>query len=236
MDIDYADARRRMADFLRLEVRNERVLAAMGRIPRERFVPEALRPYAYEDRPLPIGFEQTISQPLIQAMMTELLELTGEERVLELGTGSGYQAALLAELAAHVVTVERVPELARRADRTLRELGYTNIEVHEALDGLGWPDGAPYDAILVTAAAPRIPPALVEQLRSPGGRMVIPVGSRRVQQLVRVTQLPEGTTLQRFGECRFVPLIGVEAWRESEWDEIVPSRPPENGAGHDRSR
>lgn len=229
MEPDYAAARQRMVDFLRLEIRDERVLAAMAKIPRERFVPEPLRPYAYEDRPLPIGFEQTISQPLIQAMMTELLELTGSERVLEVGTGSGYQAALLAELAAHVVTVERVPELARRAEAVLRELGYTNVEVHQALDTLGWPEGAPYDAIIVTAAAPRVPHALVDQLRSPGGRMVIPVGSRRIQQLVRVTQLPEGTMLQRFGECRFVPLIGVEAWRENEWEPLTPSSPSGNG-------
>ncbi len=231
MTTDYEAARRRMVDFIRIEVRDERVLAAMARVPRERFVPEELHAYAYEDRPLPIGHDQTISQPLIVAVMTERLELRGDEHVLEIGTGSGYQSAILAELGKDVVTVERVPELALRAEATLRELGYTNVAVRLALDGLGWPEGAPYDAIIVTAAAPRVPGALVDQLQKPGGRMVIPVGSRRIQELVLVTQLPEGTALRRLGECRFVPLIGVEAWREQEWDDWAPvARPSGNGA------
>jgi protein-L-isoaspartate(D-aspartate) O-methyltransferase len=215
VDIDYAAARENLVRALRYEVRDERLLAAMARVPREHFVPPGLRRFAYEDRPLPIGHGQTISQPLMVALMTEALRLQGDERVLELGTGSGYQAALLAELAARVVTVERLPELAEQSRRRLRDLGYRNIEVHTAGDALGWPEGAPYDAILVTAGAPRVPRALLQQL-APGGRLVIPVGERRVQQLLYVTRAPRGTTVQKLGECRFVPLIGRGAWSEAE--------------------
>jgi len=215
VDIDYAAARENLVRALRYEVRDERILAAMGRVPREHFVPPGLRRFAYEDRPLPIGHGQTISQPLMVALMTDALHLQGDERVLELGTGSGYQAALLAELAAHVVTVERLPELAEQSCRRLRELGYETIEVHTAVDALGWPQGAPYDAILVTAGAPRVPRSLLQQL-APGGRLVIPVGERRVQQLLHVTRAPGGTTVQKLGECRFVPLIGRGAWSEAE--------------------
>jgi protein-L-isoaspartate(D-aspartate) O-methyltransferase len=181
MAIDYAAARGMLVRALRYEIRDERVLAAMARVPRESFLPSDLRRYAYEDRPLPIGYGQTISQPLMVAMMTEALGLAGEEEVLEIGTGSGYQAALLAELAQHVVTVERIPELAEEAARHLHSLGYSNIEVHAASDSLGWPESAPYDAILVTAGAPHVPQTLTDQLR-PGGRLVVPVGQRRVQE------------------------------------------------------
>jgi protein-L-isoaspartate(D-aspartate) O-methyltransferase len=215
MVIDYVTARENLVRALRYEVRDERVLSAMARVPREHFVPQDLRRYAYEDRPLPIGHGQTISQPLMVAMMTEALHLQGEERVLEVGTGSGYQAALLAELAAHVVTVERVPDLAEQACHRLQELGYGNIEVHTAGSLLGWPKGAPYDAILVTAGAPRVPRSLLQQLTM-GGRLVIPVGQRRVQQLLHVAKTPRGTTVQKLGECRFVPLIGRGAWTEVE--------------------
>ena len=215
MVTDYATARENLVRAIRYEVRDERVLAAMARVPRERFVPADLRRYAYEDRPLPIGHGQTISQPLMVAMMTEALHLQGDERVLEVGTGSGYQAALLAELAAHVVTVERVPDLAEEACRRLQELGYANVEVHTAGSALGWPKGAPYDAILVTAGAPRVPRSLVAQLIV-DGRLVIPVGQRRVQQLLYVAETPRGTTVQKLGECRFVPLIGRGAWSEAE--------------------
>jgi protein-L-isoaspartate(D-aspartate) O-methyltransferase len=187
----------------------------MARVPRECFVSPDLRRFAYEDRPLPIGHGQTISQPLMVAMMMEVLYLQGDERVLEVGTGSGYQAALLAELASYVVTVERVPELAEQACQRLRELGYRNIEVHIATDALGWSEGAPYDAILVTAGAPRVPRALLQQL-AVGGRLVIPVGQRRVQHLLHVAKTPRGTTVRRLGECRFVPLIGRGAWSEEE--------------------
>jgi protein-L-isoaspartate(D-aspartate) O-methyltransferase len=218
MAIDYATARGMLVRALRYEIRDERVLAAMARVPRESFLPPDLRRYAYEDRPLPIGYGQTISQPLMVAMMTEALGLAGEEEVLELGTGSGYQAALLAELARHVVTVERIPELAEEAARHLQSLGYPNIDVHAAGDSLGWPESAPYDAILVSAGAPHVPQTLTDQLRS-GGRLVVPVGQRRVQELLRVTRTPRGVSVENLGECRFVPLIGADAWPESEAPE-----------------
>ena len=193
------------------EVSDPRVLSAIARVPRERFVPPELRLHAYENRPLPIGYGQTISQPLIVAIMTQALDLRGDEKVLEVGTGSGYQAALLSRLAAHVVTVERVPELARQAEGALAELGYDNVEVHVAGDTLGWPEGAPYDAIIVTAGAPRVPHELVEQMRI-GGRMAVPVGSRDLQELVQVVRSPEGPVIISLGPCRFVPLVGPGAW------------------------
>ena len=193
------------------EVSDPRVLNAIARVPRERFVPPELRLHAYENHPLPIGHGQTISQPLIVAVMTQALDLRGDDKVLEVGTGSGYQAALLSRLAAHVVTVERVPELARQAEATLAELGYDNVEVHVAGETLGWPDGAPYDAIIVTAGAPRVPHELVEQMRI-GGRMAVPVGSRDLQELVQVVRSPEGPVIISLGPCRFVPLVGPGAW------------------------
>ena len=213
--IDYAIAREMLVKALRYEVRDERVLAALASVPRERFLPPDLQRYAYEDRPLPIGYGQTISQPLMVAMMTEAMDLTGREKVLEIGTGSGYQAALLAELAQQVVTVERIPELAEEAARRLRDLGHCNVEVHTAGDRLGWPDSAPYDAIMVTAGAPHVPQSLVDQLGQKG-RLVVPVGQRRVQQLVLVTKTASGISVQGLGECRFVPLMGADAWPESE--------------------
>jgi len=198
---------------LSTEIRDKRVLAAMARIPRECFVPPEEQPLAYEDRPLPIGFDQTISQPLIIAIMTETLELTGEEKVLEIGTGSGYQAAILAELARQVVTTERLPPLAKGAKEVLDRLGYTNIEVHLAEETLGWERGAPYSAIIVTAGAPRMPDALLSQLAI-GGRLIIPVGSRYVQELYKVTKHKKKSVVQDLGGCRFVSLIGKDAWEE----------------------
>jgi protein-L-isoaspartate(D-aspartate) O-methyltransferase len=215
MEMDFAAARRALVEGLRQEIRDERVLEAMKRVPRENFVPEQYQRYAYDDRPLPIGHSQTISQPLMVAMMTEVLGLRGEEKVLEVGTGSGYQAAILAELAREVVTVERMAALAEDAAQRLRELGYRNVAVHVNEMGLGWPQAAPYDAILVTAGAPRIPQPLVDQL-SMGGRLVIPVGGRRVQQLLKVIRQPQGTTATRHGQCRFVPLVGEGAWSGEE--------------------
>jgi protein-L-isoaspartate(D-aspartate) O-methyltransferase len=195
------------------------VLAAMSRVPRERFLPPELHRYAYDDRPLPIGHGQTISQPLMVAIMTEVLRLKGHEKVLELGTGSGYQAAILAELAEQVITVERVAALAESAAQRLRELGYDNVAVRVNEEGtLGWPAEAPYDAILVTAGAPRVPQELVEQLNM-GGRLVIPVGKRYVQQLLSVQREKQGTRVTRHGQCRFVPLIGDDAWPEEEGSE-----------------
>jgi protein-L-isoaspartate(D-aspartate) O-methyltransferase len=193
------------------DVTDARVLEAIRRVPREAFVPEDLRYAAYENRPQPIGHEQTISQPLMVALMTQALLLTGAERVLEVGTGSGYQAAVLSLLARHVVTVERVAALAAEAEERLTRLGYANVEVHAVDEVLGWPDGGPYDGIAVTAAAPEVPRALLNQLAM-GGRLVIPVGSRDLQELVRIVKTPQGAKRHNLGPCRFVPLLGNAAW------------------------
>ena len=211
--MDFAAIRAELIKHLSTEIRDKRVLGAMARIPRECFVPPEEQPLAYEDRPLPIGFDQTISQPLIIAIMTEALELTSDDKVLELGTGSGYQAAILAELARQVVTTERVPPLAKGAKEVLDRLGYTNIEVHLAEETLGWKRGAPYNAIIVTAGAPKVPDALLEQLAI-GGRLIIPVGSRYVQELYKVTKHKKRNVVQNLGGCRFVSLIGKDAWEE----------------------
>jgi protein-L-isoaspartate(D-aspartate) O-methyltransferase len=211
--MDFAAMRAELISHLRTEIRDERVLAAMARIPRERFVLPEEQHLAYEDRPLPIGYDQTISQPLIIAIMTEALELTGNEKVLEVGTGSGYQAAILAELARFVITTERVPPLAESAKRALDSLGYTNIEVHLAEETLGWLKGAPYNAIIVTAGAPRVPADLLAQLAI-GGRMVIPVGSRYVQELYKITKHRKKNIVENLGGCRLVSLIGKDAWEE----------------------
>lgn len=205
--------REKLIENLRREISDERVLSAMARVRRELFVPGSSRLLAYEDRPLPIGEGQTISQPFIVALMTQALELVGTEKVLELGTGSGYQAAILAELAREVITVERLHKLAQSARRTLKKLGYTNVKVELAIRTLGWRAEAPYDAIMVTAAAPRIPKELIDQLIV-GGRLVIPVGSRWEQDLLQVTKQKKGMTIKNLTPCRFVPLIGEEAWSD----------------------
>lgn len=209
--MDFEVARARLIEQLNTEIKDKRVLAAMSRIPRELFVPPESRRLAYEDRPLPIGHEQTISQPFIIALMTEALELVGSEKVLEVGTGSGYQAAILAELSRQVITVERLPALAEAARRVLDSLGYTNIEIHLAEKTLGWKSGAPYEAILVTAGAPHVPDDLLAQLAI-GGRMVIPVGSRYVQELCKITRRQDKNVVKNLGGCRFVALIGKDAW------------------------
>ena len=211
--MDFEAARARLIKHLSPEIKDKRVLDAMARVPRERFVPSDEEHLAYEDIPLPIGLEQTISQPLIIAMMTEALELTGSEKVLELGTGSGYQAAIIAKLARSVVTTERLPTLAERARQVLDSLGYTNIEIHLAEETLGYQPKAPYDAIIVTAAAPRVPTDLLAQLAIEG-RLLIPVGSRHVQELFKITRKRNGNITQNLGGCRFVPLIGKGAWEE----------------------
>jgi protein-L-isoaspartate(D-aspartate) O-methyltransferase len=210
---DLTEARDKLIEELGREITDQRVLQAMRVVPRERFVPKDLRWTAYENRPLPIGYGQTISQPLMVAMMTQALQLTGNEKVLEIGTGSGYQAAVLAQLALEVVTVERIAPLARRAADRLADLGYSNVEVHVAGEALGWPEDAPYDAIIVTAAAPDVPYELLQQLAE-GGRLVIPVGSRNLQELVRITKTREGAVRNNLGACRFVPLLGESAWPE----------------------
>ncbi len=213
MDMDFEAARAELIEHLSTEIKDERVLAAMRSIPREHFVPPESQHLAYEDRPLPIGYDQTISQPFIIALMTEALELTGNEKVLEVGTGSGYQAAILAELARFVVTTERLQSLAETAKQVLDSLGYTNIEVHLAEETLGWQREAPYDAIMVTAGAPRVPPDLLAQLGI-GGRLVIPVGSRYMQELYKITKGKKKNVVQNLGGCRFVPLIAKDAWEE----------------------
>jgi protein-L-isoaspartate(D-aspartate) O-methyltransferase len=193
-------------------IRDQRVLEAMRVVPRHLFVPGAWRAQAYEDMPLPIGHQQTISQPYIVALMLEALQLTGRERVLEVGAGSGYQAALLGWLARHVYTVEIVPELVQSACQLLSQLGYENVEVVAANGSLGWKAGAPYDAIIVAAASPVVPHSLVEQLQE-GGRLVLPVGEFFSQVLLRVRKRRGEMVTENLGDCAFVPLVGEEGWK-----------------------
>ena len=209
--MDLERARQLLLDSLDREIADKRVIEAMKRVPREAFVSKEQYHAAYDDRPLNIGFGQTISQPFIVALMVQALELQGDEKVLELGTGSGYEAAILAELAKKVVSVECIPELAELAKQVLDKLGYSNVEVHVAGKTLGWSEGAPYDAIIVSAGAPNVPQALLEQLAW-NGRLVIPVGSRWQQDLLRVTKLRKGNNIESLGGCYFVPLIGEGAW------------------------
>jgi protein-L-isoaspartate(D-aspartate) O-methyltransferase len=209
----YTRERERMVDehLVGRGVTDPRVVAAMRRVPRHRFVQEALRTRAYGDHPLPIGEEQTISQPFIVGLMTSLLELTGREKILEVGTGSGYQTAVLAELARRVCSIERLPRLAERARANLESLGYDNVWVRVGNGTLGWPDEAPFDRIIVTAGGPSIPPPLVQQLAD-GGRMVLPVG-RADNQVLTVVDNVGGEIRQReHGECKFVKLVGKYAW------------------------
>jgi protein-L-isoaspartate(D-aspartate) O-methyltransferase len=211
--MDLKKARADLIKYLSQEIEDKRVVRAMERVPREVFVPQEYYYAAYEDRPLSIGFGQTISQPFIVALMIQALELKGGEKVLELGTGSGYEAAILAELAKQVVTVELIPELANSAKRVLEKLGYSNVEVHIAGKTLGWLEKAPYGAIIVSAGAPSIPQVLLGQLEW-GGRLVIPVGSKWQQDLLKVTRYLEGDKVENLGACYFVPLIGEDAWEE----------------------
>jgi protein-L-isoaspartate(D-aspartate) O-methyltransferase len=194
-------------------VHDKRVLQAMGNVAREEFVPQLLRDAAYYDQPLPIGEGQTISQPYIVAAMAEALRLTGREKVLEIGTGSGYGAAVLARLASEVHTIERIPALAVRARETLQRLGYRTVHVIEGDGSVGWTAAAPYDAIVATAEAPHIPPSLRAQLK-PGGRLVMPVCNREFgQTLIRLTRASEGAdAIEKLQPVRFVPLIGAEGW------------------------
>ncbi len=211
--MDFTVERVKLIKRLRSQIKDERVLTAIGRIPRECFVPDFAEYEAYHDEPLPIGHRQSISQPQIIALMTAALELTGNEKVLEVGTGSGYQAAILAELCHEVITTERIPSLAKSAKKTLDCLGYTNVTIHLTGNALGWEPDAPYAGIIVTAGAPRVPRELLEQL-AVGGRLVIPVGSREVQQLYQITKLKGRNIHRSLGGCRFVPLIGNNAWKE----------------------
>jgi protein-L-isoaspartate(D-aspartate) O-methyltransferase len=211
---DYAIPRDRMVTRLRdhYGIRDERVLEAMRSVPRHAFVPEALQSRAYGDHALPISANQTISQPFIVARMTELLEIDKDSRVLEIGAGSGYQTAVLAQLAGQVFAIERIGELAREAQSRIRQLNIYNATV-KCFDGtLGWAAHAPYDAILVAAGGPSIPEPLVVQLKT-GGRLVVPVGdSREAQRLVRVIKTDSGYKQEDHGACAFVPLIGQHGW------------------------
>jgi protein-L-isoaspartate(D-aspartate) O-methyltransferase len=193
------------------DVVDERVLGAMERVPRELFVPEKLRDRAYDDAALPIGADQTISQPYMVARICEALSLTGPERVLDVGTGSGYQAAVLAELADEVDTIERIPKLAEQARANLAAAGYGRVRVHVGDGSRGLPERAPFDAIAVAAAAPELPRTLYDQLE-PRGRLVVPVGRRGMQRLEVIVHSPEGPAVLRSVPCRFVPLLGEEGF------------------------
>ncbi len=215
--MDFSIPRERMVadQLVRRGIRDPRVLAALGKVPRHRFVDEALSSRAYGDYPLPIGERQTISQPYMVALMTEALELSGHERVLEVGTGSGYQTSILAELCSKVYSIERLKSLADRAIRRLDGLGYYNVLVRVGDGSLGWPEEAPFDAVLVTAAAPRVPEMLLAQL-AVRGSLVIPVGDAYSQVLRKAVRREEGIQWSDLGGCVFVKLIGEQGWAVDE--------------------
>jgi len=210
---EYFLARKRMVEeqIIGRGIHDQRVLAVMGSVPRHCFIPPDDLPWAYADGPLPIGHGQTISQPYIVALMTELLELEPADRVLEVGCGSGYQAAVLGELAAEVHTIEVIPELARQAEKILAGLGYTHIHVHTGDGSAGWLEAAPYNRILVAAAAPEVPQIILDQLAE-GGLMVVPVGSRSIQQLEVWRRKGQEFSQQKNVEVCFVPLRGRFGW------------------------
>jgi protein-L-isoaspartate(D-aspartate) O-methyltransferase len=193
-------------------IRSEEVLRVMGEVPREAFLPPGRKAEAYRDQALPLSKGQTLSQPYMVAVMTEALSLRPEDRVLEIGTGSGYQTTVLAELAAEVYTVERIESLTEEARRNLQELGVENVHFRVGDGTKGWPEQAPFQAILVTAGAPRIPDTLRDQLDPEGGRLVIPVGDRYMQDLTRMTRRGEEFQSESLLSCRFVPLLGEEGW------------------------
>lgn len=211
-----ADERRRMVEELqRFGIRDERVLSAMGKIPRHLFVPEHIRHLAYEDTPLPIGHGQTISQPYIVALMTEALGLTGQEKVLEIGTGSGYQTAILCELSREVFSIERIPELAEGARERLEELGYGNAHIRVGDGTLGWPEEAPFHRIIVTGGLPEVPKPLWEQLAE-GGRLVAPIGGRYDQYLWVYTKERGRAHKRALCPCTFVPILGEHGFPPDE--------------------
>ncbi len=215
MEMDpYERERLRMVEeqIARRGLRDPRLLTALRTVPRHRFVPPEELDWAYSDGPLPIGHGQTISQPYIVALMTDLLHLAPTGRVLEVGTGSGYQAAILGKMAAEVHTVEVIPELARQAEKVLAELGFANVWVHRGDGSLGWPEAAPYDGILVAAAAPDVPPPLLDQLAE-GGRLVLPVGSRGFQELQVWERRGGKLHCERGIPVAFVPLRGEYGWK-----------------------
>lgn len=213
--MEMANARNKLIRQLSFEIKDQKVLEIMSRIPRELFIPTMSQHLAYENIPLPIAMGQTISQPFIVALMTEALALDGTEKVLEIGTGSGYQTAILCEIAKRVITVERHELLLENAKNVLHLLQYNNVELHIAGKKLGWPEEAPFNAVIVTAGAPNIAPELLDQLDI-GGRLVIPVGSPFDQDLIKIIKHKKGTTKINLGACRFVPLIGESAWNADE--------------------
>ena len=211
--INFQKARDRMVEsqIANRGIHDARVIEAMRKVPRHLFVDEALQEQAYSDHPLPIGDKQTISQPFIVALMTESLELKGHEKVLEIGTGSGYQAAVLAELADRVFSVERYPNLAHKANQVLQKLGYKNVIIRVADGTVGWIEESPFDGIVVTAGAPQVPQPLVDQLVD-GGRLVVPVGDRIAQDLILVERVGERVNKSNLGGVRFVDLVGKWGW------------------------
>jgi len=215
--MDFKKARERMVkeQLIPRGIKDPRVLEAMRKVPRHLFVDEALQNQAYSDRPLLIGEKQTISQPYMVALMTEALELKGDEKVLEIGTGSGYQTAILAELAEKVYSIERLRSLSQKARKILDKLQYFNVVLKVGDGTLGWPEYAPFDAIIVTAGAPKVPEPLIEQLAE-GGRLVIPVGDSYTQELLKIVKTPEGIEKKGLTICRFVDLIGKYGWKESK--------------------
>ena len=215
MKDEFKMSRERMVQKLHdhYKIRDERVLSAMFRVPRHFFVPEALKAQAYKDNALPISSNQTISQPYIVAKMTELLEITPDSKILEIGAGSGYQTAILAALAGKVFAIERIPQLARKAQERIDLLGFKNVKLNCADGTNGWEDHAPFDGILVAAGSPVIPEPLVHQLKI-GGRLVIPIGqNQKSQHLIRITRTERNFTTEDFGACAFVPLIGEHGWK-----------------------
>lgn len=212
---DYAEARKRMVErqLAARGISDLRVLSVMNEVPRHLFVPEDLKSEAYDDNPLPIGFGQTISQPYMVGLMTELLALEGAERVLEIGTGCGYQAAVLSQLCDWVYTVELIPSLSEVARKTVALCGYENVSFKVGDGTLGWPNEAPFDGIVVTAGAPDIPQTLVDQLTM-GGRLVIPVGDRFSQTLKRIVRTRTGLQIESHTGCRFVDLVGEHGWKK----------------------
>ncbi|MBI3614909.1 MAG: protein-L-isoaspartate(D-aspartate) O-methyltransferase [Candidatus Omnitrophica bacterium] len=209
--ITFERERRQMVagQILNRGIRDPKILSVFSKVPRDRFVPEEHRMRSYTDHPLPIGEGQTISQPYIVALMMELLHPEPDSRVLEIGTGSGYQTALLAEIASKVYSIERIPVLAERASRLLKDMGYANVEIRVGDGSLGWPEAAPFDRILVAAAAPSVPKSLAGQLAE-GGRLVVPIGSALEQTLTLVERVQGNLRLQEGCSCLFVPLIGAE--------------------------
>lgn len=214
---EYQIPRERMIERLRehYKIGDERVLDAMRRVPRHLFVPDALKSQAYKDNALPIAANQTISQPFIVARMTELLELNNQSKILEIGAGSGYQSAILSQLAGRIYAIERVPQLAEEARRRLEKLNVNNVSLARADGTNGLDKHAPYDAILVAAGSPSLPEPLLKQLKT-GGKLVIPIGdNQKAQKLIRVTRTASGFETEDFGDCSFVPLIGEHGWKDS---------------------